>query len=247
MRLFSPSGRVTEFKDKIDKPTSQMLPPMSPPPTSRLMINKVRSFDDLPSRAKPKKEPDELLEDIKKLHALGYCSSEMASPIYNGFTKRKGKRPPSLAVSDLWGKRMTQRVIKESGYWEAYKVIKTRGLHSMKTDTEMNLPATPRKMDENARRRIIFKKSHRKMTTVLAKEPNPTIQSKKFQEASTAIPTNRKMASQMKKLLLDCDNLQYATDQLQTILTPPSRSEVNKLRVLSISERRLFDRIVNQL
>lgn len=236
---------------KIKKSSSQMIPYPSPSRggprlTSRVLL-KAASTEQLAKRLKKSKSPEELEHDIKRLEELGYCSADMSTPIYCGFAQTKKKRGPIFSVADLWGKRMIHQVIRQSGYWEAYRMLKSRGLSPRKQGTELNYPASPQKMDENARRRAIFEKNQRKTQANLSKETGPTLKVKKVYE-DTAVPRiNTKITRQVKKLILDCDTLQQATEHIHSMLTPPSSSTTRRLQPLSSTERRLFDRLVSQL
>jgi hypothetical protein len=192
-----------------------------------------------------RKSPEKLLEDVRRLKELGYCSTETASPVYSGFVKRRGKRIATLNIADLWGKRMTHQVIRQSGYWEAYRLLKTRGPE--KRGIDINLHSSPHRTDEGARRRLIYETSKRKAAARLAKEAVLTIKTKKAIASNVVSPQNRKMHKQVTQLILDCNSLQEATGHLQVILTPPSNLERKRLRKLSCSEQRLFNRLVSQL
>jgi hypothetical protein len=193
----------------------------------------------------PKKSPEELLDDVRRLKELGYCAGETSSPVYSGFGERRRKRTSTLNIADLWGKRMTHQVIRESGYWEAYRLLRTQGPE--KAGIDLNLHSSPHKTDEEARRRLIYQKSQRKATARLAKETVMTLKTKKAIACKVVGPQNSKMHKQVTQLILDCDSLQEATGHLQAILTPPSNLDGKRLPKLSCSEQRLFNRLVSQL
>jgi hypothetical protein len=211
-------------------------------------IVSTRSCDYLGTKRSVKSKA-KLLEEMKRLQELGYCNSDLPAPEFTGFVTKSSKRLPTLNVAELWGKRMTHQVIKQSGYWEAYRILKTRGLPSGKSARALNFPSSPMRMDDNAKRRIVFDSNERNVTSILTKQAYPTLKITKVKESQ--LPShpvsNRKMKSQVKQLIIDCDTLQRATNHLQACLTPQSKTESKKLRELSASERRKFNRIVSQL
>jgi hypothetical protein len=233
----------------IEKAKSVGISPRAQQPASDLGAQIVSNKSCGGLGIKRAKSREKLLEETKKLMELGYCNSDFPAPVLTRSITSRSKRLPILNVAELWGKRMTLQVIKHSGYWDAYRILKTRGRTSGKSVRDLNFPSTPTRMDDNARRRLVFDSNERNVASILTKQAYPTLQIKKAKN-SPLHPhpvSNLKMTSQVRQLITDCDTLQKATNHLQACLTPQSKPKSQKLRELSASERRRFDRIVRQL
>jgi hypothetical protein len=190
-----------------------------------------------------KGDPDRLMREMKKLEDLGYCSDVLSPTSYGSVKNSSGKRVPSFNISDLWGKRMTRQVIRQSGYLQAYRALKSQGIGPKKSPA--NPPDTPKNMDDFALRRLIYEHNQRKLSSILAKEASPIIPVK-VADCEPVVP-NVKMNRKVMKLILNCEDLQQSSCNLQSVLTPPSRSKVQKPKKLSATERKLFNRFVEAL
>jgi hypothetical protein len=180
------------------------------------------------------------MREMKELEDLGYCSDELSPTSFGSVKNSNGKRVPSFNMTDLWGERMTHQVIKQSGYLQAYRALKSQR-KGLKTSGS-NPPDTPRNMDDFASRRVIYENSKR--TSVLAKKASPPIQIK-VTMCEPIVP-DFKINCKVKRLILECEHFQQSSSHLQAVLTPPNRSKA-KPKMLSASERKLFGRLIKDL
>lgn len=229
-----PTHQFPKAKSMLLLPRSPLS--LSPNPSEGLIAAKSESRLGQRSRM----YPAQLVREMKELEDLGYCSDELPPSSFGSVKNSSGNRVRSFNMTDLWGERMTRQVIKQSGYLQAYRALKSqrRGLKS----SGSNPPGTPSNMDEFASRRLIYQNSQR--TSVLPKKPNSTIKIK-VTMCEPTVP-DFKINHKVKRLILDCEDLQQSSSHLQAILPPPNRSKA-KPKLLSASERLLFDRIIKDL